>query len=68
MKTGLDSRHRDVDGRIAEKKGNTLVGSLRRVYGEDFLSEWRSDARLSTVRNVTDMSLTELVRQYQRGK
>jgi hypothetical protein len=68
MKTGLDSRQRDVDGRIEERKGNTLVASLRRVYGEDFLRDWRSDAKLSTVREATDMSLTELVRQHQRGK
>lgn len=68
MNTGLDNRHRDENGRIEEKKGNTLVGSLRRVYGEDFLRDWRSDARLSTVRQKTDMSLTELVRQHQRGK
>jgi len=68
MGTGLDSRHRDMDCRIEEKKGNTLVASLRRVYGEDFLRDWRSDAKLSTVRKDTDMSLTELVRQHQRGK
>jgi len=68
MRTGLDSRHRDADGQIEEKKGNTLVASLRKVYGEDFLRDWRSDARLSTVRVETDMSLTELVRQHQRGK
>jgi hypothetical protein len=68
MRTGLDSRYRDADGRIEEKKGNTLVASLRKVYGEDFLRDWRSDARLSTVRVETDMSLTELVRQHQRGK
>lgn len=68
MGTGLDSRHRDVDGRIEEKKGNTLVASLRKVYGEDFLRDWRSDAKLSTVRAETDMSLTEIVRQHQRGK
>ena len=57
-----------MDCRIEEKKGNTLVASLRRVYGEDFLRDWRSDAKLSTVRKDTDMSLTELVRQHQRGK
>jgi hypothetical protein len=68
MRTGLDSRYRDADGRIEEKKGNTLVASLRKVYGEDFLRDWRSDARLSAVRVETDMSLTELVRQHQRGK
>jgi hypothetical protein len=68
MGTGLDSRHRDLDGRIEEKRGDTLVATLRRAYGQDFLRDFRSDARLSTVREQTDMSLTELVRQHQRGK
>ena len=68
MGTGLDSRNRDLDGRIEEKRGDTLVATLRRAYGQDFLRDFRSDARLSTVREQTDMSLTELVRQHQRGK
>ena len=37
MSTGLDDRHRDTEGHIEEKKGNTLVGSLPRVYGHDLL-------------------------------
>jgi hypothetical protein len=68
MSIRLDSRPRDLNNRIEEKKGNTLVGSLRKSYGEDFLRDWRSDAKISTVRTETDMSLTELVRQHQRGK
>lgn len=68
MRARLDGRHRDRNGRIDEKRGDTLVRTLRREYGEDFLRDWRSDARLSTVRSETDMSLTELVRQHQRGK
>jgi hypothetical protein len=68
MGIGLDSRPRDLNERVEEKKGNTLVGSLRKSYGEDFLRDWRSDAKLSTVRTETDMSLTELVRQHERGK
>ncbi|HVZ83531.1 MAG TPA: hypothetical protein VG893_07625 [Terracidiphilus sp.] len=68
MSRGLDGRHRDTNGRIEEKKGNTLVRTLRATYGEDFLRDWRGNAKLSTVRSETDMSLTELVRQYQRGK
>ena len=68
MGATLNGRHRDVDGRIEEKRGNTVVASLRKEYGEDFLRDWRSDAKLSTVRADTDMSLTELVRQHRRGK
>ena len=33
MGTGLDERHRDRNGRIEEKRGNTLVRTLRREYG-----------------------------------
>jgi hypothetical protein len=68
MTTGLDGRHRDRNGRIEEKRGDTLVRTLRKEYGDDFLSEWRNDAKLSTVREEADMSLTELVRQHRRGK
>lgn len=68
MGTGLDGRHRDTNGRIEEKRGDTLVRTLRKEYGADFLHDWRSDAKLSTVREESDMSLTELVRQHRRGK
>ena len=68
MGTGLDNRHRDLGGRIDERRGDTRVATLRKSYGQDFLRDWRSDAKLSTVREQTDMSLTELVRQHQRGK
>ena len=68
MARGLDGRHRDRDGRIEEKRGDTRVGTLRKEYGDNFLRDWRSDAKLSTVREETDMSLTELVRQHRRGK
>ena len=68
MATGLDGRHRDKDGRIDEKRGDTLVRTLRKEYGEDFLSGKRSDTKLSTIREQTGKSLTELVREHQRGK
>ena len=68
MATGLDGRHRDQNGRIDEKRGDTLVRTLRKEYGEDFLRGRRSDTKLSTVRKDTDMSLTELVRQHRREK
>ena len=34
--TGLDHRHRDKDGAISKKHGNTLVGTLRKIYGKAF--------------------------------
>jgi len=62
MSTGLDGRHRDANGQISEKHGNTTVGKLRETYGQDFLSDWRSDAHLGTVREETGKSLSQLVR------
>lgn len=46
---GLDGRHRNVDGETSQKHGNTLVGTLREVYGANFAPGIRSDAKLSTV-------------------
>lgn len=31
---GLDSRMRDRDGEIHKKRSDTLVGTLRKIYGE----------------------------------
>jgi hypothetical protein len=47
--TGLDDRCRDNDGEIRHKRSDTLVGTLRRTYGDDFASGYRSDAKLGTV-------------------
>ena len=68
MLIGIDSRHRDSAGTVREMSGNTLVATLRKIYGEDFLSDWRGDARLSAARQETDMSLNEMVRQHRLGK
>jgi len=46
---GLDGRHRNVAGETSQKHGNTLVGTLREVYGANFAPGIRSDAKLSTV-------------------
>jgi hypothetical protein len=46
---GLDGRHRDQNGRISEKHGNTRVGTLRETYGDNFAAGTRSDAKLSTL-------------------
>ena len=33
-KAGLDNRHRNHDGEISHKHGDTLVGTLRKIYGD----------------------------------
>ncbi len=46
---GLDERHRDVDGTIDRKRGDTRVDTLRKTYGESFGQEVRGDAKLNTL-------------------
>ncbi len=61
---GLDGRHRDANGRISEKHGNTKVETLRQTYGEGFAKGTRSDAKLSTVlKQKGAQSLTSLVKK-----
>jgi hypothetical protein len=64
---GLDGRGRDQNppksGEIREKRGDTLVSTLRKEYGSDFLPEYRSDAKLSTVRDREQASLHQLLKR-----
>jgi hypothetical protein len=65
---GLDDRCRDTNGRIRQKRSDTLVGTLRDEYGPDLAPGFRSDAQLGTVREETVMSLSELVRGRNRPR
>jgi hypothetical protein len=61
---GLDKRHRDKDGEIRQKNSNTLVKTLRKEYGEDFLKGYRADTRLGTVLKKEGVeSLHDLVKR-----
>jgi hypothetical protein len=61
--TGLDNRCRDGNGEIRRKRSDTLVGTLRREYGDDFAEGFRSDAKLGTVLRETDSeSLSDYLR------
>jgi hypothetical protein len=44
--TGLDEHCRDENGTIRRKRSDTLIGTLRQEYGEDFAAGMRSDATL----------------------
>ena len=46
---GLDGRQRDRDGEIRQKRSDTLVGTLRREYGENFAEGYRADSKLGTI-------------------
>jgi len=60
---GLDQRCRDVDGEIRQKRGDTLIKTLRKTYGPDFAPGIRSDARLDTLRERADgASLSKILK------
>jgi hypothetical protein len=62
--TGLDERCRDEDGSIRRKRGDTLVGTLRQEYGDDFAPGARSDKRLDSLLEEADVnSLSEYLRR-----
>jgi hypothetical protein len=61
--TGLDDRCRDHDGEIRQKRGDTLVGTLRKTYGPEFAPGVRSDVRLDTLRERTGGSLTRMLKR-----
>jgi hypothetical protein len=64
---GLDDRCRDGDGTIRRKRRDTLVGTLRDEYGDDFAAGYRSDAQLGTVLDEEGAeSLRELLRRRTR--
>jgi hypothetical protein len=63
---GLDDRCRDLDGEIRQKRGDTLVKTLRQTYGPDFAPGVRSDMRLDTLRERTGESLSKIVKPAPR--
>jgi hypothetical protein len=63
---GLDQRHRDKNGEISRKHGNTLVGTLRRTHGVDFAHGFRDNDKLSDVLHALDEP-SKLVRDHQAG-
>jgi hypothetical protein len=64
-KTGLDDRCRDQNGEIRHKRSDTLVGTLRKEYGEEFAKGIRSDATLGT---VLERSGAQSLSDYLKGK
>ena len=60
-KAGLDNRHRNKDGEISLKHGNTLVRTLRAIYGRGFAAGYPDTEKLSDVLlqlNETSLSLS----------
>jgi hypothetical protein len=67
-KVGLDNRHRNKDGEISHKHGNTLIQTLRRIYGQNFAAGYPATEKLSEVLTVlNETSLSQLRRDHETG-
>jgi hypothetical protein len=65
---GLDGRHRDKDGEISKKHGNTLVGTLRKIYGKPFAAGYPDATTLGEVlTHLNETSLSQLRRDHDTG-
>lgn len=61
---GLDRRHRDLNGEIRQKNGNTRIDTLRKTYGDDFAKDCRGDMKLDTLlENSGTRSLSEYLKR-----
>lgn len=62
----LDDRHRDANGQISKKHGDTLVSTLRKIYGNGFAAGHQETAKLSDVlHKLGETSLGQLVRDHE---
>lgn len=63
---GLDQRHRDRNGEIGRKHGNTLISTLRRTYGQNFAPGIPGHMTLGDVlHRLDEPSLSQLVRDLR---
>lgn len=64
-KPAIDGRHRNMDGEISGKHGNTLVRTLRKMYGQGFAAGYPDNAKLSEVMlQLNETSLSQLRRDH----
>ncbi len=64
----IDDRHRDKNGEISRKHGNTLVGTLRRICGPSFAAGESETAKLNDVlAKLHATSLTQLLKDHDNG-
>jgi hypothetical protein len=62
---GLDNRHRNKNGQIVREHGNTLIGVLRKIYGQTFAAGHPETAKLSDVlHQLNETSLNQLHRDH----
>jgi hypothetical protein len=67
-KAHLDNQHRNKDGEISGKHGNTPLSTLRKVYGRGFAAGYPDTEQLSAVLpNLNETALGQLRRDHQTG-
>jgi hypothetical protein len=63
------SRHRDKNGQIGRKHGNTLIRALRKAYGANFAQGLADNETLSDVLyKLDEPSLTKLIHDHEQGR
>lgn len=63
---GLGGRHRDKNGEISRKHGNTLISTLRKTYGDGFAPGIPGHSSLTDALHLLDEpSLSKLVRDLR---
>ena len=64
----LDGRHRDKNGEISKKHGNTLISTtLRQTYGAGFAPGRSGDEKLRDVlHDLGEPSLSHLIHDLQK--
>jgi hypothetical protein len=64
----LDHHHRDKHGQLGQKHGDTLVSTLRSVYGQGFAAGYPGTTKLSDVLDqLNPTSLSQLQRDHATG-
>ena len=67
-KAGADNRHRNKDGEISHKHGNSLIRTLRKIYGPGFAAGYPETEKLSEVlHQLNETSLSQLRRDHKTG-
>jgi len=67
-KATLDNRHRNEDGEISVKYGNTLLRTLRKLYGQSFAAGYPDSEKLGEVLlKLNETSLSQLRRDHETG-
>ena len=57
----LNGRSRNQDGRVRQKRSDTLVATLRHTYGDDFAAGMPGCMTLGVLRALTGQSLTQML-------